>query len=387
MKIKKPKVRFNKARNNWVVDLRYHGEGREFYATKTIAQSRADVFYEKLFKFGNQAGQFDLPANIVLETKKGLEELQPFNASVLKACEFYAAHLAKERELQSCTVETGVDKWLKFKSRGQISKDTLVNYKTKIKVFCREFGNRPISEVLHDDIHAFLLSLKGDNGTRNDQCAIISMFFTWCIKQRLTRDNPAKGISFKVVDSEVSILSIDDAQELYEAAKASDPDVLRYVILCLFVGLRPKAEAMKVVREDLSSGHEKANIKVISGKTGRLRYVRLEEGVYKALISTNWSGKTYSNNFRRRWDELRYKLGYKIWLDPKYAIPERPKGIRLKEWPHDVMRHTYCSYHLAAFENEPLTVHCAGHDFRMFRKHYKKPLPKSEGERFWALVK
>jgi hypothetical protein len=382
MKLKSPSIFYNKQRNKWVVDLRPHGGKRECkYKTKALAESRAAIYFARVRTLGEQP--VDLSTEDLIDAKRGIEILREHKVDLHKAAQFYAQHLKDRSELAAFTLAEASGKWIGFKSRGQIKAVTLCNYRTRINSFVESFGKKRLSDITHDQIHKWLYELEGSNTTRNDYCAVLSSFYSWCISQKWLRDNPAKGIHFKVADKEVQILSVEEARELYKAAKESDPDVLRYVILCMFVGLRPRAEAVKVIKEDISLN---GNIRVHSGKTGRLRYVRLEEGVLQSLWNTSWPGGTYQTNFRRRWDELRYKLGYRVWLDPKYAIPERPKGIKLKHWPHDVLRHTYCSYHLAAFENEALTVHCAGHDFRMFRKHYKRPIPKSEGVKFWSIL-
>jgi integrase len=366
----------------WVMDGRYHGGKREYFNTKEKAQGRAESLYNQLFRHG--ADIASIPHSDLLEASHGLEILKPLGGSLIDACQFYAQHLRDKAQFTS-TVEEAVQKWIDFKSRGQIRPATLINYSSKICAFRDAFLGKRLADIPQDDIHKWLHNLEGSNVTRTDYCSCLSSFFSWCVIQKWIPENPCKGISFRMIEKEVSILSIEDAKAIFDAAKVDDPDIYRYVVLCMFVGLRPESEAIRATQKDIRSVTN--DIRVHSAKTGAIRYVRMEKGVCDALLRSDWKNGAYAENFRRRWDVLRYKLGFDIWLDPKYKPPHRFADVTIRKWPHDVMRHTYCSYHLAAFENEALTIHCAGHSQRMFRKHYRRPIPKSEGERFWNIIK
>jgi len=155
----------------------------------------------------------------------------------------------------------------------------------------------------------------------------------------------------------------------------------------MFVGLRADCEAPVTPKTALDV--QTNSIRVHSNKTSLLRYVELEEGVAPWLDKLDWKWKP---NFERRWNNLRLKLGYHVstwkekWTNGKRSWVKVPDTEDRQKWPFNVMRHTYCSYHLAKFQNEALTIHKAGHSQRMFRKHYKRPIPKSEGEKFWSLL-
>ena len=65
----------------------------------------------------------------------------------------------------------------------------------------------------------------------------------------------------------------------------------------------------------------------------------------------------------------------------KVALTKQTKGIRafqnvygragFNRWPSDVMRHSFVSYHIAAFNNRNLSAELAGHDVVIQKKHYE----------------
>jgi len=266
-----------------------------------------------------------------------------------------------------------------------VSSSTITNHTTRLNSLCARYGTRLIHEIGFKEIHAWLHGLELSTYGKIDYRKTANELFEWAIfPQEWIDKNPCARIKLKLKgEKEVSIFSIKEAQALFHAAKKSDPDILRYVVLCMFAGLRP-TEAFKTTREDIRT--KTNDIRVHSGKTGRFRYVRMEEGVAKLLTKGKWKGALIQDNFARRWDLLRYNLGYKVWIDPRYLIGREDK-VKRSPWPHDVMRHTYCSYHLAYFENEALTAHLAGHDVKVLRKHYRQSIPKAEAKKFWDLLK
>ncbi len=59
----------------------------------------------------------------------------------------------------------------------------------------------------------------------------------------------------------------------------------------------------------------------------------------------------------------------------------------IKHWPHDAMRHTYASMHLAMHQSADKTADQMGHSgSRLVFEAYRRKVKKSEAERFWSIV-
>ena len=55
-------------------------------------------------------------------------------------------------------------------------------------------------------------------------------------------------------------------------------------------------------------------------------------------------------------------------------------------WAHDIMRHSYASYHLAQFESADKTALEMGHrDTQMLFRHYRELVTKEEAQAYWAI--
>jgi len=55
------------------------------------------------------------------------------------------------------------------------------------------------------------------------------------------------------------------------------------------------------------------------------------------------------------------------------------------DWPHNVMRHSFVSYHLAAFGNAGKTALEAGHSEQMLFAHYRELVTPEAAREFWAI--
>ena len=57
----------------------------------------------------------------------------------------------------------------------------------------------------------------------------------------------------------------------------------------------------------------------------------------------------------------------------------------ITDWPHNALRHSFGSYHLAMHNDDLKTAFQMGNSPTMVHRHYKALVTKSEAERFWAL--
>jgi hypothetical protein len=55
-------------------------------------------------------------------------------------------------------------------------------------------------------------------------------------------------------------------------------------------------------------------------------------------------------------------------------------------WPQNVTRHSFVSYHLAQFQNAGKTALEAGHSEQMLFNHYRELVTSDEAAAFWAIT-
>ena len=61
------------------------------------------------------------------------------------------------------------------------------------------------------------------------------------------------------------------------------------------------------------------------------------------------------------------------------------KELKLQHWPHDCIRHSFCSYALRKYEDFGKVAAQAGHTEKISMKHYLKLVSKAEAKEFWDI--
>jgi integrase len=369
MKIEQPNVYWNEQRKHWVCDLRYHGHGRRSYPTKELALTEARKFFSGLLEHGTKNhGHVDLPLDVIIDVKRGLPLIEPLGLSIYEVCKLYSESVAKQKAKANVKIQDASEEWLKAKSLEHVTKSTITNHRGRIRAFNEKFGHRVVDQLKPEDVHGFIYSLPFAMETQRDYRKTLREFFEWCIypKNFITM-NPCNFVKFpRRITTPAKILNLDQAKRLFEGALEADQDIKVYTLLCMFAGMRPEAEAEKIERSQISLHHN--HIETTSSKTGLTRFIPMEEGLAELLTSPEWEGRLLQINFRKRWIAFRKKMGF-------------------TKWTQDILRHTYCSFHFAAFMDEARSCAISGHSVKIFRQRYKSSLTQEEALQYWGMLK
>lgn len=201
--------------------------------------------------------------------------------------------------------------------------------------------------------------------TKSTSLKRIRGFFTWCIKKDYLSTNPAAKLEgFILGESEPCYLKLDQVVEFLEITKNHDPELLTPVALNPFCGIRP-SEVARMTQANISFADREIELKGKQTKTRHRRFVDISDNCFEWL---KLGGKMPLPNFNHRWHAL-------------IVVAKAKMGF--EKWPYDCLRHSYCSYYLAAHKNAAKTALQAGHTesilFRHYRKLVKKDRPRSSG--------
>jgi len=395
MKVKQIKIRKETMRGTvcWTVEGRAVGKGRWSYRSEEEALKGLRKMMNEVY--GDATGFKELTYNESLDARRAISMMEGTGKSVIDACAFYKAHLngvevacplvkdvvgkIDKSDSKNWVVKGG---WLEHKHLEKISRETLAGHDYRLQRFLEKAGEIRVRDIDHSFIHGWLHGLKVTAWTRIDYRKTLLEFFEWCLfPNSWINVNPVKRVELnadwrEIGGREVPIFTINQSERVLGAlAGLSDDGMRRYVIACLFAGLRPEAEAMRITRDCFL---ESGELKVLSNKTGETRYMRLEDGVRKALLTPDWQGLMIGSlsNWIARWSLFQEKAGFKT----------RDKNPNGDKWQQDVMRHTYASYHLAKWNNRSLLAELMGNSEQVIRSHYRRPIPREEGEKFWQLI-
>lgn len=205
-------------------------------------------------------------------------------------------------------------------------------------------------------------------GTRKDGVVNLRTFFEFCRARGYTAGNPAKGIARPTVDHGTpAVLSVADGRRLLAAALATDAGLVPYLALVMFGGLRPD-EAAHVPASAVHADEGTVEVAASIAKNRRRRLVELNAtlGAWLAVAG----GEFQPTNLERRLKRVRAAA----------ADASGPLA-----WPHDGLRHSFCSYGYAVKGPGWVCVQ-ADHSEAILRKHYRATVTRAAAEAWWTLT-
>jgi integrase len=330
----------------WQVSFQIDGRRRRrFFKTKAEAQSwlselrwqsPVEQFWQSLAPIERQRVMLDYQLRALTPLGQG-DAAIPFPLS----------------EAAACYVESRKGHGLRPKSFKQI--------KLHLLHLAEAFKGRHCHEITTSMIENWFRGRGWKRSTVDGVIAKIGPFFTWCVREKYAAANPVKGVMKpKADESEPCILSPGEVGRLMATAKEKDTKLIPYLALGLFAGIRPE-EIMRLDWQDISP--HGVNINGRKAKTRQRRLVTIGDNLAAWL---KLGGDLPLHNRQKRLEAIR-----------------RTAGVT---WGHDIMRHTFASYHLAYHASPDRTAHELGHrDTQMLYRHYRQLVTREAAEAFWAI--
>lgn len=369
--------------DGWKIDARRKDtNGRaEFRADRAEALARAAEIAAEYAANGTEG--LALPADLRFMAFKGDAILKPHGKTVLQACEFYRDYLKTEQDKEaSALIPTLADEWLKDKQdkKHKLKPKTLNAIRQTANLLKSTFPAKRIKAFTKADAEKFIFTINGEyqqEGTRN-RCG---QFFNWCIAKEYGTANPFSSKLLTVTLPEVDIEIFDSAttEKVLELCEAKHKDLIPYVAVCFFAGLRP-GEAEQLTWEHIHLEEGTIHVLGSTSKAGVTHNVDIEANLAewlekyrpadaKGLICP--TGKTLA----RKRQLLHADLGYKA----------AGKNQEAAEITQDVMRHSYASHWQAKYTNAHKLAELMANSVEVIRDHYKKVVSKKEIEAYWSI--
>lgn len=219
--------------------------------------------------------------------------------------------------------------------RGQFSPGYFTHVKQKVTLFSYTFGVNLLGSVTPEDIEDWIDDLGFEaNGTFNMYRKMVRMFYEFFRKQV---KNPCDEVPARSETiSAVGILTVQQTRDLFAYAAKHHRDALGRLALEAFAGLR-FSSAFRLEKSDINFEDRGILLPAHKLKTGRRHYIDgLPDNLWLWLKATNdgcWAMES------SEWMHLKSKL----FTDSK--VPH----------PRNCLRHSFCTYHVAAHKNPGLT--------------------------------
>jgi integrase len=362
----------------WVLNV-WHPTGkreRSYFETKETAQAAEQVKSIEVQRLGWQALQID--DKLRLEALDAREKLAPYGVSITQAIAEYVAR----RGSATSTVDELAALFLASRAKLQRSEKHLTSLRCLFKRFGASFPKEQLRDVKSDQVEGWLHGLQVGPVTINSYRTLLHSLFEYALRKKLCPENPVKAVErMTVKPDEVGILT---PAQLGSLLKISEGDVRATIALGAFAGIRPE-EIVRLTWAEVSLARGVITITAAKSKTAQHRYVKILPGLEAWLRPLVGSGSIQKDNFRRRYDETRRRAGFALrGNQSRRRHDEDEASVR---WPHDALRHSFASYHLAKFQNAPALALELGHQSNaLIFSNYRRRVTEAEAVEYFNLV-
>lgn len=410
-----PKVAFWEDRQRWVVDcgLKFSPR-RSYFTTESDAREFAEA---KRLEF--LARLTDKTQSRRLEDRKrsafrlavlsdsqrnhiaeAMVKAGNDTEALLRAVEFYTRHMSKAgRSRLLCRV---YGDYLRAKRRSGRRRATVKDAHVKLRPFIKAYRKQQIQDITTSDVERWLNGRNFTPRTHNSYRAAIVALFNYGIRREYIERNPAEIIDVAVQDQglpgvhtvaevcRVLYAARDFVPERYIVTKRGEgkgrgvsggelePEtddarireararIVPYLAIGYFAGLRPQNELSNLDWKDIDFEARLIRVDPATAKKRRQRYVDMPDNLLAWLAP--YVHKSGRIGFSRR----------------ILRAVRRSAGV---EWPKDVMRHCFGSYHIALHGDAVKTSAQMGHTrtSELF-KSYRNLVKRMEAERYWKIV-
>jgi integrase len=182
----------------------------------------------------------------------------------------------------------------------------------------------------------------------------------------------------KLIDKAPEIFTVDELRTLLDTALRIQPDVVPMLAIGAFAGLRD-SEIQQLEWNEVNQARGFIEVKAAKAKSARRRLVAMQPNLaawlrpYSGLTGAVVPGADTQSSTRR--DPARGKL-----------LRVR-KAAGMTKWPRNGLRHSFCSYRLAATNNAHLLASELGHTTsQLVFQHYREVVTPEEAERYWKIA-
>ena len=353
--------------DKWEVDagLKLGGskKHRKRFKSKEEALAYADLLKTKLHNQGTNA--FKLTTAQQVDAEQALKALKETKfTTLLQAVKFTKKFAGKN--LSDITITELVNEFREMKEsertrnlRGA-SDATIHEYKYRHGLLADNFGDILVREFTEDNFKPFFAS-------KNYSPNLLSKtktLFNYAVKKGYIPDNPIKLDPPKKKVTNPTVFTDQDWRQLvltalhtheYEFSKGYKVELLPYVTLGIWCGLRPTAEIQRLDWRDIHLDDDKPAVYIHPDwKVKHSRWVDIPECAVDLLRKFQQKSGAIVNpkNLRRRLDYLKEEAGV------------------ADTWSPDIMRHTFASMHYGLHGDKNGIANQLGHVSQGVLDHY-----------------
>jgi integrase len=190
--------------------------------------------------------------------------------------------------------------------------------------------------------------------------------------------SPVARLDFADLEKkEVEVFSAIEVERMLNDALENDLDLLPFLILAAFCGIRPDGELRKLLWSDLKFDGDKPQVVIRPevSKMKRRRFVDLSENALAWIEAYRQRGGVDTGKI----------VPFSANVLRKKRRKNRARA-KITRWIQQGLRHTFCSAWLATNKRVNELVLQSGHtNPDTMWKHYHRALTEAEAKAFWAI--
>jgi integrase len=201
--------------------------------------------------------------------------------------------------------------------------------------------------------------------TRNTFRRRLAVLFSFAKRRGYVTENPVVDVErAKERETEVEILSVNETAHLLES---SGSDMLPFWAIGAFAGLR-RAEIERLSWSEIDFDAHVIELKASKSKTASRRLVTMQPNLRAWLAPYRTrTGRVCPFNLQRKVNDDRERAGL------------------LAKWPHNALRHSFASYHLARFNDAAKLALEMGNSPAIIFRHYRELVKPKDAKHYWGI--
>jgi integrase len=292
-----------------------------------------------------------------------------FNAldgvSLVTAVKFYIARTRPAGATKRLSAM--IDEHIRALAEDACSAAYIKNQRITCNVLARQLNDPPLAEITPEMIREVIQQKNWNPLNRRNYMRDWSMCFRRAVRFDYLHSNPLDKITRpRVSRPEPQIYTVREAQTLLESARAHFPEVLAFIAIGLFAGVRVE-EMRRMDWSMVDFEHGFISLKAAVTKSNEPRDISISPALrlWLEICACRVGPLTPTVAFRRRIDALYTSVGFR---------------------KRNALRHSFASYFLASTQSPEKTQMALGQQTQsiLFR-HYRQVVRPEAAEAYWSI--
>lgn len=325
-----------------------------FFETEEEADEKISLLFGDLGKFGTEGVLSNSDRLAVLQAKHLLE-----GRDLLEVLRHGLAGVPPPNPVEDrrLALEDAIDLFHRYNAGQHLRPTTIAFYEQQLKILQEHFPARKLCDISRAELVRMLKNLPGKSGSKKCLRAAVKRLFNWAYRcdPPLLEANPvARDLPLDLPrqDTNVPFLSLAQVKGLLSHA---DHELRGTLAVQLLTGLR-RWELMRMDWSAIDRRGRRIHIRSEESKTRKGDDLEQLPAAFWLWIRAygKQSGRILCNSYDKRIRKARAAAG-------------------IAHWPQSLARHTFATYHYAAYRNASLTASIMRHEsgLGIFYRHYK----------------